>query len=184
MKYFTIGLLLTIANPAMPMDFSNEITLQGGHETVHADRGRPVILVAAGLGVPPQVFRDAFSHVKPAPAGQEPDPDQVRRNKEALMNALSKYGVTNELLDTVSNYYRYLPGRKNIWQSKTATIEAIVANSVVTGFKIVNGGAGYTSAPTLSVAGHPEVKAVVTIAYSKDLSKNGSISKVELKKFG
>lgn len=182
MKLFTIGILLSVAAPAMPVDFSNEVTIQGGHETVGADRGRPVILVAAGLGVPPQVFRDAFSHVKPAPAGQEPDNEQVRRNKEALLSALSKYGVTNELLDTVSNYYRYPPGRNNIWRSKTAEIEAILANNVVTGFKIVTGGAGYTSVPTIMVAGHPEVKAVVTILYSKDLSKNGSISKINIVK--
>ena len=145
MKLFTIGLLITAASPAMPMTFANEVTIEGGHETLGVDRRRPVILVAAGLGVPPQVFRDAFSHVKPAPAGQEPDPDQVRRNKEALLNALSKYGVTNELLDTVSNYYRYPPGRGHIWRTKPADIEAIISNNVVTGFKVVHGGAGYTS---------------------------------------
>src|SRR5436190_11471312 len=58
------------------------LTITAGHETDPEDKGRPVALIAAGLGVPPQVFRKAFTHVTPAPAGQEPDPAQVRRNKE------------------------------------------------------------------------------------------------------
>ncbi len=182
MKNISIGLFLICASTAMPTFFANEVTLKGGHETVAADHGRPIILIAAGLGVAPQVFRDAFIHVKPAPIGQEPDPEQVRRNKEALLSALSKYGVTNELLDTVSNYYRYPPGRNNVWRSRTSEIEAIIVKNVVTGFKVVNGGSGYTSVPIISVAGHPEVKAVATVVYSKDLSKNGSISKVEIVK--
>ena len=176
----TVVLVSLMAAPAMPQANSPAITIGGGHDTLGVDRGRPVILVAAGLGVPPQVFRDAFSHVRPAPAGQEPDPEQVRRNKRALMDALAKYGVTNELLDSVSNYYRYPPGRGNIWRNRVAKIEAIVKGNAVTGFRVVDGGAGYTSVPTISVEGHPEVKAVVTVAYGKDLKTNGSISKVEL----
>src|SRR5689334_10813701 len=48
------------------------VTLTGGHDTDPRDKGRPVVLVAAGLGVTPEVFRDAFSRVTPAPAGREP----------------------------------------------------------------------------------------------------------------
>ena len=69
--------------------------------------GRPVVLVAAGLGVPTEVFRKAFSGVTPAGAGEEPDPAQVQRNKEALLKVLGPYGVTNDELDRVSNHYRY-----------------------------------------------------------------------------
>ena len=35
---------------------------------------RPVVLIAAALGVSSDVFREAFSHVRPAPAGTRPDP--------------------------------------------------------------------------------------------------------------
>lgn len=58
----------------------------------------------------------------------------------------------------------------------------VKSEGAITGFKVVDGGAGYSSVPTISVAGHPEIKAVATVIYGKDLSKNGSISKVELVK--
>src|SRR5947209_5523361 len=54
------------------------VTFAGGHETDPRDRGRPVVLIAAALGVPADVFRAAFRNVTPAPAGREPDPEQVR----------------------------------------------------------------------------------------------------------
>jgi len=103
---------------AVPVEFS------GGHDTDPKDRGRPVVLVAGGLGVKPEVFREAFSHVKPAPAGTEPDPEQVRKNKAALMDALGKYGVTNEKLDTVSKLLplRAQQGRNVADQGSQATL--------------------------------------------------------------
>lgn len=181
-----VGLIFTMAAPAMPQYFRSNtsplVTVEGGHGTAEIDHGRPVALVAGGLGVPPQVFRDAFSHVTPAPDGREPDPEQVRRNKQALLNALAKYGVTNELLDKVSDYYRYRPGRGNLWAHKDASVEVVMNKDVVTGFKIVDGGAGYSTAPTVSVQGHPEIRAVATVAFGKDLAKNGSISKIEIVK--
>ncbi|MEQ1843928.1 MAG: hypothetical protein ABL994_26285 [Verrucomicrobiales bacterium] len=33
------------------------------------------------------------------------------------MSALGKYGITNERLDTVSNFYRYPPGRGDLWKT-------------------------------------------------------------------
>ena len=87
------------------------VVFTGGHETDPRDRGRPVALVAAALGVPADVFREAFTHVRPAPAGTQPDPEAVRRNKDALMAALAPYGVTNDRLDAVSNHYRYVRSR-------------------------------------------------------------------------
>src|SRR5437667_1129886 len=101
---------------AEPNDLAKDITrvpvvFSGGHETDPRDGGRPVVLIAAALGVTPEVFREAFSHVRPAPAGREPEPGQVRQNKAALLAALAKHGVTNEKLDTVSNYYRYARSR-------------------------------------------------------------------------
>src|ERR1051325_7086572 len=85
----------------LPKDVTRvPVVFSGGHETDPRDHGRPVVLVAGALGVQPQVFRDAFSHVRPAPRGTEPDPRQVRENKAALMSALGRYGVTNDRLDT------------------------------------------------------------------------------------
>ncbi|HAH49538.1 MAG TPA: hypothetical protein DCM07_32810, partial [Planctomycetaceae bacterium] len=62
------------------------------------------------LGVEPEVFQQAFSNVKPARGGA-PSAARVRANKEVLMSALGKQGITNDRLDTVSNYYRYQPER-------------------------------------------------------------------------
>src|SRR6476620_1732883 len=93
------------------------IVFSGGHETDPRDNGRPVVLIASALGVPPEVFRDAFSHVTPARAGQEPDPSQVNKNKAALLQALGPYGITNARLDEVSNYYRYNASAGEHWPS-------------------------------------------------------------------
>ena len=178
-----LGLAFTIAAPAMPQVGTTGgplVTIEGGHETVAIDRGRPVVLIAGGLGVPSQVFRNAFSHVTPAADGREPDPQQVQQNKQALLNVLVKYGVTNELLDRVSDCYRYRPGRGNLWRNKPAVLEAVANNGVITGFKIVDAGAGYSSPPTITVGGHRELKTKVTLLFSKDLTTNGSISKIEI----
>src|SRR5215218_7061953 len=74
------------------------ITFSGGHETDPRDHGRPVVLVAAALGVTPDVFRTAFRGVTPARNGR-PSPQQARSNKDALMRVLKPYGITNERLD-------------------------------------------------------------------------------------
>lgn len=156
------------------------VAFEGGYETDPQDRGRPVVLVAAGLGVPPEVFRKAFSNVRPAPAGQEPDPAQVRKNKSALMDALAPYGVTNDRLDTVSNYYRYRRDRDELWRNTPATAVAIVRDGVVTGFDVTHPGAGYSSPPTVSVTGFPNVKATVKLRFDTDLEKNGSIKEITI----
>src|SRR5688572_10886822 len=109
----------------------------GGHETDRVDHGRPVVLIAAALKVKPEVFRKAFSAVKPAPGGQHPDPEQVRRNKDALMAALSPHGVTNERLDEVSNYYRYRPGRE-LWKHRVAKAFARVKDGAVVAIRVVD----------------------------------------------
>ncbi|HEY4328177.1 MAG TPA: hypothetical protein VGN88_00475 [Phycisphaerae bacterium] len=154
--------------------------ISGGHETEGQDRGRPDILVAAGLGVPTEVFREAFSHVKPAPAGQQPDPQQVQLNKKALMDALGKYGVSNDRLDEVSNYYRYPPGDPKLWKHTEAAVKATVVNGKVVGFVVESGGAGYTTLPVVKVPGFEGLKVKVTLWYGKDLARNGSVEKVEL----
>lgn len=155
------------------------LVVQGGHDTDPRDRGRPVALVAGGLGVPPEVFRDAFSRVRPAPAGTAPSGERVRQNKEVLLGALAPYGVTNDRLDRVSDHYRYVPGRGKLWTVRAAAGHAVLKDGVVTSVVITDPGAGYNSPPTVSVAGHPGITLRAEIAFSRDLGKNGSIASVK-----
>jgi hypothetical protein len=156
------------------------VVFSGGYETDPRDRGRPVILIAAALGVPDEVFRAAFRNVRPAPAGQEPDPAQVRRNKAALLGALARYGVTNERLDEVSNYYRYNGRRGETWRHRPAAAYATVRGGKVTGFTLTDPGAGYSSAPTVSLPGSDGVSVRATLSFGPDFDKNGSLKELRL----
>ncbi len=157
-----------------------KVEFSGGHETDGVDKGRPVVLIANALGVKPEVFRDAFSHVHPAPAGTEPDPEQVRKNKSALMDALGKYGITNDQLDKVSNYYRYQRNKGEMWPTKPAVAYALVKDGKVTGYEVESGGAGYSSPPTLTIPGIKNTKAKVELSFGKDLDHNGAVSSIVL----
>jgi len=157
------------------------VTFTGGYETDPRDHGRPDVLIAAALNVPTEVFRKAFSAVKPAPAGQEPDPEQVRRNKQALMSSLSPYGVTNELLDKVTTYYRYNRSQGEMWRNTPAAAYATIRDGVVTGFTITNPGSGYSSPPKVSIAGMNDLQATATLSFGADLTKNGSIQEIRLR---
>jgi hypothetical protein len=154
------------------------VEISGGHETDPRDHGRPVALIAAALGVPEGVFREAFSHVRPAPAGERPAEAQVRQNKRALLKALAKYGVSNERLDEVSDYYRYRPEPGHLWRHAPASAIARVEGGRVTGVTLSDEGAGYSSPPRLSVPGHPEVRLAATLALGKDLKTNGRIDTI------
>jgi hypothetical protein len=154
------------------------VTFTGGHDTDPRDRGRPVVLIAAALKVSPEVFRQAFSQVHPAPAGEQPQPDQVRKNKAALMSNLGPYGVTDDRLNEVSNYYRYSRSRGEMWRNTQAAAMATVRQGVVTGITITNPGAGYSSPPEISIEGMPQVKAQATLFFGTDLNKNGSVKEI------
>ncbi len=157
------------------------VVFEGGHETLEVDRGRPVVLIAAALNVPAAVFREAFSHVRPAsPGSGGPTEAEARRNKDALMKALRKYGVTNERLDTVSNFYRYPPGRGNLWRNMPATANALVKNGAVIGYELIDGGAGYSSPPTVSVPDIKGTKSEVKLFFSQDLDVNGAVSSLTI----
>ena len=124
------------------------VVFSGGHDTDPRDHGRPVVLIASALGVTSEVFREAFSHVHPAgPGSGGPTREEAQANKQALMSALGKFGITNERLDEVSNFYRYPPGRGGLWKVTPAVANALVKNGAVTGYEIVSGGAGYTVPP-------------------------------------
>jgi Spy/CpxP family protein refolding chaperone len=156
------------------------VTFSGGHDTVPVDHGRPVKLIAAALGVQEEVFREAFSHVHPAgPGSGGPTDAEARQNKAALMNALGKFGVTNDRLNTVSNFYRYAAWQGGIWKNKPATVSALVKNGVITGFEIISGGYGYTTPPSVSVPGIAGA-AKVELAFGKDMESNGAISAITI----
>ncbi|PQO45166.1 hypothetical protein [Blastopirellula marina] len=151
------------------------VVIQGGHATDPRDGGRPVVLVAAGLGVEPQVFRDAFSGVRPA-RGRGPTDAEAQRNKQVLMTALGKYGVTNDRLDEVSNYYRYRPESGQLWKHQPAQATATIENGQVTGLTITSGGAGYSSPPQVVIAGYPDVKIKADVEFGTDLRTNGKVT--------
>jgi hypothetical protein len=157
-----------------------QVTFTGGHATDPRDGGRPVVLIAAALGVPTEVFREAFSHVSPAAAGHEPDPAQVRANKAALLKVLAPYGVTNEALDRVSNYYRFNGRAGETWPQTPATATAILTNGVVTELIITHPGAGYSSAPEVVLPGG--ATAAVSVAFGTDIASNGSLTSLALTK--
>lgn len=156
------------------------VVFSGGHETDPQDRGRPVALIAAALGVPPPVFRDAFRAVRPAPAGTAPDRQRTQGNKAVLLAALGPYGVTNERLDAVSDHYRYQRSRGEHWPSTPATAYVLVKRGQVIGLVIVNGGSGYSSPPRVSVPGFPSISAAAQLSWSKDFDKNGAVSALTL----
>jgi len=157
------------------------VIISGGFDTDPQDHGRPVVLIAAALGVPTEVFREAFSGVTPAGLDRGPTSEEAQRNKEALMKVLSPYGITNDRLDEVSNYYRYNGKRGESWKRTLATATPTVSNGVVTGFTITNPGSGYSSAPTVTIKGpNGTVTAKATVTYTTDFKTNGSLTSITL----
>ncbi len=169
-------------DPASPLSAPTTVSVSfsGGYDTNPVDNGRPVVLVAGALGVAPEVFRYAFSLVTPAPAGQEPDPNQVSLNKAALLSVLGPYGVTNDLLDTVSNYYRINGSAGEVWPRVAASATAVVTDGVVTAINITNGGAGYSSPPTVTVPGFANLTIVAALSFGKSFTTNGSIASLTI----
>ena len=153
------------------------VVFSGGHETDPRDHGRPVVLIAGALGVPPEVFRDAFSRVHPANPEKGPAPAEAQANKAALLATLGKYGVTNGRLDQVSDYYRYVASRHELWPTQPAVAYAMVQYGKIVGYEIVNGGAGYSSNPAITVPGF-DGPGIAELAYGKSFEKNGSIRSI------
>jgi hypothetical protein len=128
--------------------------------------------------VAPEVFRAAFSRVHPAGPGRSPTDEEARANKQVLMAALGPYGVTDDRLNEVSNYYRYRRESGELWRHADAAGYATIDHGKVTGITITETGAGYTSPPMVSVPGMEQVPLTVEIHFDTDLSKNGSIGKI------
>jgi len=173
----------TAATASSPGVTRVPVVFSDGYDTDPRDRGRPVILIASALGVTEDVFRDAFSGVRPAGPGKGgPTGDEARANKKVLMTALGKHGVNNERLDEVSNYYRYPPGSRELWKNTPAKANALVQNGVVVGYELIDGGAGYTTAPIASVPSVQGPAPKVELAFGKKFEKNGSVSAITVAK--
>ena len=155
------------------------LSFSGGHLTDPRDHGRPVVLIAAALGVPTDVFRKAFSGVTPA-RNHAPSGDEQRQNKQALLAVLGPYGITNEQLDSVSDNYRYRPEDGDLWRHQSAEGYAIVIKGRVKAIKLTNPGYGYTSAPNARILGLNGTAPIVKLRFSRDLSTNGSIASITL----
>lgn len=155
------------------------VTFSDGHETDRRDGGRPVVLIAAALGVKTEVFREAFSGVTPARNGR-PTGEQARANKQALMKVLKPHGITNDRLDEVSDYYRYRPQNGELWKHTSAKAHAIVENGQVKKIVVTEPGSGYSSEPHVVIDGMTELKLKASIKFDTDLKKNGSIRSIEI----
>lgn len=156
-----------------------QVLFSGGYDTDPVDHGRPVVLIASALGVKSEVFRDAFSNVRPARGGG-PTAEQARANKKVLMDALGKYGITNDRLDEVSNFYRYNAAAGEVWRRTPASATAIIKDGKVTGFTITNAGAGYTTPPKVTVAGYGDVQVKAALEFTKDFATNGRVSSLTI----
>ena len=168
--------MAVLALPLLAQTRRIDLAITGGHETDPRDHGRPDVLIAAAMGVPTEVFREAFSHVTPAQNGH-PSPEEAQRNKAALIRALGPYGLTNERIDEVSNYYRYnRRAGQEVWRTTPAAAYVTVKDGAVTEVTIINPGSGYSSEPIVSVPGMPDVRITATLAFSKDFARNGSIA--------
>ena len=155
------------------------VTFAGGHDIARNDHGRPIPLIAAALGVPDAVFREAFSGVTPARNGK-PSPEDARKNKAALLKVLAPHGVTNERLDEVSNYYRFRPQEKESWPTTLAKAHAVMEGGKVKEIVIDEGGAGYSTPPTVTIDGVKGVTFKVTLSFGKDLKTNGAVKSIEV----
>jgi hypothetical protein len=161
------------AETKVPVRFS------GGHEIGPNDYGRPVALIAAALGVKPDVFRKAFSGVTPA-RGRGPWRDEAQKNKAALLKVLGPHGVTNDRLDEVSDHYRFRPQDGELWPTTAAKAHAIIDGGKIKRIIVTEPGAGYCSPPAATVPGYEKVQLKVTLGFGEDLETNGKVSSVKI----
>jgi hypothetical protein len=170
--------LAAIPSVARAADKEVPLTFSGGHALSKEDFGRPINLMAAGLGVKPEQFREAFSGVTPA-RGRGPTRDEERKNKAALMKVLAPLGVTNERMDEVANYYRFRPQNGEFWPTKPAKGYAVVADGKITKLVVTDPGSGYNTPPDVTIPGVDGVRVRATLSFGKDLAKNGGVTAVE-----
>ena len=90
------------------------------------------------------------------------------------------HGVTDERLDEVSDYYRYKPGKGNLWKTTPAKAYTVLEDGKVKRIVVTDPGSGYSTAPKAVVQGLEKMGLKVTIQFNKDFKKNGSISSIEV----
>ncbi|HEX3601553.1 MAG TPA: hypothetical protein VHU84_15485 [Lacipirellulaceae bacterium] len=176
---FALLSIMVMTMPARAEDTKVPVTFTGGHELAKNDYGRPINLMAAGLGVKPDEFRKAFSGVTPA-RGRGPTGEEQRRNKEALMKVLGPLKVTNERMDEVANYYRFRPQKGELWPTKPAEAYALVADGKIKEIVVTEAGTGYNTPPTATIEGFKKLRLEAKVKYDKDLKKNGGIESVQI----
>jgi hypothetical protein len=155
------------------------VEFTGGHEIGKNDFGRPVVLMAAALGVTPEQFREAFSGVRPA-RGRGPTGEEQRKNKEALMRVLAPLGVTNQRMDEVANYYRFRPQDGELWPTEEAKAHAEVKSGRIVRVVVTAAGSGYSSAPMVRVEGFEKLKLTARLLLSEELEENGGVAAVDV----
>lgn len=155
-----------------------DVTISGGYETVASDGGRPTLLIASALGISQAKFQEAFSGVTPAKNGSPTTAEELA-NKAALLRVLAPLGITNEKLDEVSNYYRYLGANGEVWTRVPATAKATVVDGKVTKVTITNAGSGYCSTPLLTVPGASSQLTAI-VSFSTQFALNGRISAINI----
>ena len=100
-------------------------------------------------------------------------------NKQVLLDKLAKYGVTNDRLDEVSNYYRYRRSNGETWKHRAAAGYAIVKNGKIISLTITDAGAGYTVPPEVTLDAFPNAHLTATLLLCTDLKTNGSIKSLK-----
>ena len=70
------------------------------------------------------------------------------------------------------------------WPTKPATGCATIKNGSVSSVTAVNGGAGYSSQPQVTIPGHPEIKLKAVLSFGRDMATNGSVSSITVEKAG
>jgi hypothetical protein len=153
------------------------VNFTGGHDIGANDFGRPVVLMAAALGVKPDQFREAFSGVRPA-RGRGPTRDEERRNKAALLRVLEPLGVTNERMDEVADHYRFRPQDGELWPTTDAEAHAVVEGDKIVKIVVTEPGSGYSSTPRATVAGFGDVRLRVTLGFGREFEENGRVATV------
>jgi hypothetical protein len=96
------------------------------------------------------------------------------------MDGLGKYGITNDRINTVSNFYRYAAWEGGIWRNKPAVANALVKDGAIIGYEITYGGYGYTTPPTVSVPGLDGTLAKVELSFGKEFETNGAVSAITI----
>jgi hypothetical protein len=96
------------------------------------------------------------------------------------MKVLAPYGVTNERMDEVADYYRFRPQRHELWPTIDAKAYAVAEDGKIQRVVVTEAGSGYSSPPEVTVEGFANVQLKATLGFSKDLKKNGTIAAVEI----